>query len=162
MADRALIELDAREMAALDEALRRGAAGVDELLSGIAAAMESGARERIAAGGPAPDGGEWRGTRRGNEPILNMDGGLADSIESGADASGAWWGSNLVYSAIHQFGGTIEPQNAAALAWEGGDGPVFARKVEMPARPYLGWGATEVRLADDVAEAWFWDRWGRA
>lgn len=42
------------------------------------------------------------------------------------------------YGAIHEFGGTIVPKKAQTLAWQGPDGKmVFARKVRIPARPYM-------------------------
>ena len=43
-------------------------------------------------------------------------------------------GSNLIYAAVHQFGGTIRPQNAKLLAFRGH----VAKSVTIPARPYLG------------------------
>ncbi|MCU4601868.1 phage virion morphogenesis protein [Acinetobacter ursingii] len=47
-------------------------------------------------------------------------------------------GSNLVYAAIHQFGGTIKPKNKKTLSWKIGNVSVFAKKVVIPAREYLG------------------------
>ena len=55
--------------------------------------------------------------------ILSMTGQLASSIQSGYGSDFAQVGSNLVYAAIHQHGGTsdMRPANAA-----------------IPARPFLG------------------------
>lgn len=47
-------------------------------------------------------------------------------------------GTDLVYAAIHEFGGIIEPVNAPRLVWQNEDGQWFsADRVEIPARPYL-------------------------
>ena len=43
-------------------------------------------------------------------------------------------GSNLIYAAVHKFGGTMRPQNAKLLAFRGH----VAKSVTIPARPYLG------------------------
>lgn len=43
-------------------------------------------------------------------------------------------GSNLVYAAVHQFGGTIKPKSGKLLAFRGH----VAKSVTIPARPYLG------------------------
>ncbi len=47
-------------------------------------------------------------------------------------------GSNLVYAAIHEFGGIIRPRNVSGrLVFEIDGELVFAREVTIPARPYL-------------------------
>lgn len=61
--------------------------------------------------------------------------------EPEGSASGAVWvtiGTNLVYAAIHEFGGTITAKTALMLHWVDDDGQHhFAREVHIPARPYL-------------------------
>jgi hypothetical protein len=46
-------------------------------------------------------------------------------------------GSNVIYAAIHEFGGTIRPKEKAALAFQVDDHWVVVQSVQMPARPYL-------------------------
>jgi phage gpG-like protein len=47
-------------------------------------------------------------------------------------------GSNVVYAAIHEFGGTITPKTGKYLRFKNQDGrEVFVRSVEIPARPYV-------------------------
>ena len=46
-------------------------------------------------------------------------------------------GSNVIYAAIHEFGGTIRPKEKAALAFQIDDRWVVVQSVQMPARPYL-------------------------
>ena len=55
---------------------------------------------------------------------------------------GAWHAlvgtSGVIYAAIHEFGGVITPKRAKYLSWIGKGGErVFAKRVKMPARPYL-------------------------
>lgn len=45
--------------------------------------------------------------------------------------------SGLVYAPVHEFGATIRPRRARALRFFVGGQLVFARKVTIPARPYV-------------------------
>ena len=63
-------------------------------------------------------------------------------------------GSNRIYAAVHQFGATIKPVRAKALAFRLGmagprggksSGIVRAKSVTVPARPYLGFGPKDQR-----------------
>lgn len=60
------------------------------------------------------------------------------SIRYSARPDGVTWGSNMHYARIHQFGGEIRPKSASRLAFKVGDRLVFADKVTIPARPFLG------------------------
>ncbi len=158
MARGASVTIDAGEVTALARRLRAAAAApTAPLMEALAAAGESATRARLAAGGPAPDGSDWpaRNPAYVNPaPMLNREGGLVDSLASEAAADSAAWGSNLIYARIHQLGGTIVPKQADALRFMLGEEMVTAKSVTIPARPYLGWGADEVRMAEDVLEAW--------
>ena len=46
-------------------------------------------------------------------------------------------GTDVIYAAIHEFGGVITPKKAKALAFEIGGELIFAKSVHIPARPYL-------------------------
>jgi phage gpG-like protein len=47
-------------------------------------------------------------------------------------------GTNVVYAAIHEYGGFIRPIHAKMLIWTGKDGKTHAAHVvHMPAKPYL-------------------------
>lgn len=75
--------------------------------------------------------------------ILQRSGRLAGSITPSSDGTSATVGTNVVYAAIHQFGGetkahVIEPRFKNALAFGG----IFAKRVnhpgsKIPARPFL-------------------------
>lgn len=156
------ITIDARDV---DRLLARLAAAgrepTDELMAGLAAAGASTTHQRIEQGGPDPDGRPWPEVRRPGIP-LNVSGHLKDSIADAHTRTTARWGTNLVYGATHQFGRTIEdlrPRQRQALAFvpAGGRRRVVRRRVariEIPARPYLGFGAEERELAEAVIRRW--------
>ena len=82
---------------------------------------------------------------------------LPRSITFAVSGSTISVGSNRVYAAVHQFGATIRPVRAKALAFQlggvgpkGGRGWVHARSVTIPARPYLGFGPHDERAALEV------------
>jgi len=92
-----------------------------------------------------PDDRPWQALRastlaakaaRGHSlSILRARGHLADTIRYQADDSGVRVGTNRIYGAIHQMGGTtsphvIRPKTKKALAWPGGRHPV--RSVNHP------------------------------
>ena len=55
-------------------------------------------------------------------------------------------GSNLPYARIHQKGGTIKPKKAKKLVFKGRGGKkVAVDEVTIPARPYLGVSADDMK-----------------
>ena len=46
-------------------------------------------------------------------------------------------GTDLVYAAMQEFGGTVVPKKARMLAFEVNGQMVFAKRVTIPAHPYL-------------------------
>lgn len=113
------------------------------LLSGLGRMIREQTVERITAGGPAPSGVSWAANSEGRSPVLFKSGALARSIDYRADAAQVVVGSGLIYAAIHQYGGVILPKEAPRLAYEIGNRMIFAGKVTMPARPYLGLSASD-------------------
>lgn len=89
-----------------------------------------------------PEGEDWAklsdttiSMRRGgsSKPLVDR-GTLRRSISGRATDTQAIAGTNLIYAAIHQFGGTIKPRNGKALKF----GKNIRTSVTIPARPYLG------------------------
>jgi phage virion morphogenesis protein len=64
-------------------------------------------------------------------------------------------GAMLPYAAIHQFGGVIRPRSAKALVFRLGPRLVRARKVTIPARPYLGFGRADREMVEEVVQGFF-------
>lgn len=123
--------LDARLQALSDIDLR-------PLMDALGFEGEAQTRRRIETEKTAPDGTPWEPNKTGN-PILEQAGHLLDSITyalRGDDE--VEWGSNRIYAAIHQFGGTIKPKDAPYLQFQVNGQWVRVDKVEIPARPYLG------------------------
>lgn len=88
--------------------------GREKLLRGFGQILVSGAKRNIAEQ-HGPNGEVWKATRRGGE-ILRDTGLLMRSIVYRVAGRAVQIGSNLVYAAIHQFGGTIKPKNGQFLA----------------------------------------------
>lgn len=96
--------------------------------------------------------------RIANKKILIQTSRLRDSIAYRATGDGVAVGTNVIYAAIHQFGGQTKPHvilpvRKKALAWFGGAHPV--KKVnhpgsKIPARPFLGISAEDHQAIIDI------------
>lgn len=123
------------------------------LLPDVGDMLRSSVSRNFAAGGRYGSGELGGGARRwlpsGRAKAeggitLSRDGHLATSIRWDIDAGGGIvLSSNLVYAAIHNFGskglpgGVIRPKSGKFLRFTIGGAVVFARAVEIPARPFL-------------------------
>jgi phage virion morphogenesis protein len=107
----------------------------------IAGLMEKETRQRFEDS-RAPSGAPWLPSQRaiddGGKTLIDT-GALLNSIASAFTATEAVAGTNVIYAAIHQFGGTIRPRTRRALRTPFGP----RGSVRMPARPFLGFGAAE-------------------
>ncbi len=161
------------EIAARLEAAGRVLGDLRPTMSAIGAAMLFSTQRRFETK-TAPDGQPWRPlaprtarerAKRGRSPadILRDSGRLYQSLTYQVNASGSTasveWGSNVVYAAIHQFGGTIDVGERTQKIYQAYDAKndfydprfrkkaksnfertvkVKAHKITIPARPYLG------------------------
>lgn len=93
--------------------------------------------------------GKFKPTKRGagqvqanssgsaGKPLVDS-GDLSASVSVKSDGQGVTVGTNKISAPVHQFGATIRPKTAKTLAFPGPNGMVvFAKKVTIPARPYL-------------------------
>lgn len=102
----------------------------------------------------APDGTPWEPTARGGQ-ILRDTGRLRNSIAYETEGSDTVYiGTNLIYAAIHQFGGTIEAKNAPYLKFMVGGQFVQKRSVDIPARPFIGFESRQIDKINDAIETW--------
>lgn len=88
-----------------------------------------------------PDGEAWKPSRRAQEEggqTLSDDGILKNSIGYEASMNTVAVGTNDIRAAIHNHGGEIKPISAGKLAFNIGGKTVFADKVEMPKRQFIG------------------------
>lgn len=77
------------------------------------------------------------GTGSAGQPLRDT-GRLERSITQRADGNGVTIGTNLRQARIHQFGGVIKAKPGKRLVFPGPDGElIFAKRVTIPARPYL-------------------------
>ena len=115
-------------------------------------------QRRIEEEKTSPEGAAWPLTSDGRAALFVTGVHLARSIDHAASANEAIWGSGWIGARVHQFGATIKPKSAKALHFMIGDKQVFATKVVIPARPYLGVSAENA--ADmEAAAAKFMERY---
>lgn len=107
------------------------------LMTGIARMVQEQTRRRILSEKTAPSGERWKPNREGTA-ILYRSGGLARSIDFLASPDTAIVGSGLPQARILNDGGVIVPKKAKRLVFRMGNRTVFARKVTIPARRYIG------------------------
>jgi phage virion morphogenesis protein len=138
----------------LAEGLRRALAAATDFtpaMAAIAGLMEAETRQRFEKE-RGPDEVPWLPSRRALEEggrTLTDSGALLSSIASASTATEATVGTNLIYAAIHQKGGTIRPKAGRALATP--FGPRGA--VRMPARPFLGFSLFEQDRIEEILAA---------
>ena len=129
----------------------------EEMMDEIGAVLEAGVQQRFIDA-TDPDGTPWteslRATlgERGGKTLTDT-GRLQGSITRAVSGGEVAVGTNVIYGAIHQFGGEIVAKAAPALAFTLADGTeVVTQKVTMPARPYLGVDtADRAGILDSVA-----------
>ncbi|MCP3943463.1 MAG: phage virion morphogenesis protein [Desulfobacteraceae bacterium] len=101
------------EFARLAERLERLAElELGELLDLVGSEVESQTRRRIESEKTDPEGSAWAewsdnyaATRKGGKKLLENEGDLLDSITFEVGEDELVVGTNLIYGAIHQFGG---------------------------------------------------------
>lgn len=132
------------------EGTRERLGDLSPALNAIGGYLENITLERFETG-TGPDGVPWRPSRRaqleGGKTLIDK-GRLMDSIAYQVDGDEVSVGSNLVYAAIHQLGGTIQAKSAGKLMFGTAEGGfAMVDSVDIPARPFLG--AND----DDIDEA---------
>jgi phage virion morphogenesis protein len=100
--------------------------------------------------GTDPYGRAWAPLRSRSGQILVDRGHLMNSIDFDVEGSDVIVGTNKLYAGTHQFGAVIRPRQAKALHFFVNGRPVFARKVTIPARPFLPWEGLPEPWAADV------------
>ena len=122
-----------------------------ELLDGLARMGQQQTQRRIETEKTTPEGKPWPKTIDGRPALFVSGTHLYRSIDHAASATQARWGSGWIGAKVHQFGATITPKNAKALHFNFGGKDVFAQKVNIPAREYLGVSAENARDLEAAA-----------
>ncbi|MDC7787360.1 phage virion morphogenesis protein [Rhodoplanes sp. TEM] len=133
---------------------RLDTAQTEELLTDIGGLLESSTRERISETKTSPDGAAWPPNRAGTSILLQSGRHLLDSIAFIVGGDQVEVGSSWEYAHVHQDGATITPKTAQRLAFKVGGRTVFARKVTIPARPFVGFSAEDREKVERLATDW--------
>ena len=121
-----------------------------ELMTAIASLGDDQTRRRITEEKTSPDGEPWQPNLAGTPILVATGQHLLYSCAWTASASEAEWGATWEHAHVHQNGATIVPKNADRLAFSFGGKSVFAKKVTIPARPFVGLSAENERDMRDL------------
>lgn len=114
-----------------------GLAAMGTLKMGLGDLLVEQTRKRLEVEKTSPEGAAWPLTKDGRGALFVTGEHLARSIDRHIDNDGVEVGSGWIGARIHQFGGVIEAKGRA-LVFQAGGKTVFAKKVTIPARPYIG------------------------
>tara|TARA_B100000686_G_scaffold348019_1_gene438073 strand:+ start:19 stop:498 length:480 start_codon:yes stop_codon:yes gene_type:complete len=104
-----------------------------------------------------PDGQKWKPSARAREnggQTLRDRNHLFQSLTHDYSADHAEWGTNIIYAAIHQFGGIIKAKSANALQFFVGNRFATVKQVVMPARPFLGIDSKDEAEIAAIVDDW--------
>lgn len=96
-----------------------------------------------------PDGEPWLPSTRAIEDgglTLTDTGHLRQSLTGASDATGAILGTNMVYAAIHQFGGTVRGRQGSKTS-------NVPKPHTFPARPFIGFGPALIENIEAILAA---------
>lgn len=110
----------------------------DALLTVIGDLGETQTRRRIEEEKTAPDGIPWQENAEGTSILFRTGKHLRNSLGHYVSGDTVAWGSYWEHAHVHQNGAVITPKNARMLSFFIGGRRVFAKKVTIPARPFLG------------------------
>ncbi|MBV1702621.1 MAG: phage virion morphogenesis protein [Hyphomicrobiales bacterium] len=127
----------ATHLRALEGVASGGLPAMVELKQGLGDLLVEQTRTRLEIEKTSPDGVAWPRTTDDRGALFVTGEHLARSIDRNVEGDGVEVGSGWVGARIHQFGGVIEAKGRALVFAVGGK-TVFAKKVTIPARPYLG------------------------
>ena len=148
------ITIDVHDLAAANAVIGRFA-NLDEaaLLTTIGGIGEMQTRRRVEEEKTAPDGTPWKPNREGTSILLRSGEHLRDSIAYEVGAGEVSWGSSWEYAHVHQDGAVITAKGKAMSFMAGGKRR-FAKKVTIPARPFVGLSAANGTEIVEVVTDW--------
>lgn len=179
----ASIRIDDADVRRLLGDLELAGRNLSDLMEQLAAQVEFDTARRFETQ-VDPDGNPWPPSLRAlaeNGETLTDTARLRQSITSSVSPTAFEVGTNVVYAAIHQFGGTVKkPARQQELFWHmGKDGAISdwrfvkrskanysethtikAHDVRIPARPFLGVGSKDQDTLTAIARDWLADTAG--
>lgn len=126
-----------------------------DLLSSIGGLGVSQTRRRITNEKTAPDGTPWVPNREGTPTLVRSGENLLNSVEWIAGADEVQWGAGWEHAHVHQHGMTITPKTAKRLAFMSGGAMRFAKKVTIPARPFVGLSRDNIDELEEFVSDFF-------
>lgn len=150
------------EVAIRDREVRRNFSKLERAMKNTTPVMEAigtglvGTTTKRFVTQTGPDGGAWAALNpayasgKRNSRILTESGRLRDSISHVAGNDVVRIGSNVIYAAIHQFGGEIKAKGGGRLAFFIGGRMVRPVSVTIDARPYLGISSADEVLIGEI------------
>ena len=99
--------------------------------------------------GVSPSGERWA---KGSH--LTKDGHLKSSMTYHVSNGEVEVGTNVIYAAIHNFGGVIKAKNGKALAFNIGGKDIFVKSVTMPQREFMGFSSDDKLNIEDIFTDW--------
>lgn len=135
--------------------LERAMGNTTPVMNAIGTGLVSSTTKRFVSQ-TDPDGVTWAAVNdeyaegKKNSRILTESGRLRDSITHKASRDAVLVGSNVIYAAIHQFGGVINAKSGGRLSFFIGGKLARPTSVTMPARPYLGISKDDENMIGDV------------
>ncbi len=93
--------------------------------------------------------------RGASGPILTRTGRLRGSLNYDVSGDTLKLGPSAIHGAVHQFGATITAKGKPLRMPMQGGGAKYARKVTVPPRPYVGFGAEDEKATTETAQDWF-------
>ena len=143
------IIVDDKELLTALKALAKKAGNLRPAMRSIGSTLQNRVKLGFSTG-KAPDGTAWKPLKfRDGEPLRDKNI-LMNSITYAETDTSVDVGTNVCYAPTHQFGATIEAgkgsgptmcgvsrKNSKTLKFRVGDKLFFAKKVTVPARPFL-------------------------
>lgn len=126
-----------------------------DLLSSIGALGESQTRRRITDEKTAPDGTPWAPNRESTPILVRSGQHLLASLSWIGGADEVQWGAGWERAHVHQDGMTITPKTAKRLAFTSGGAMRFAKKVTIPARPFVGLSTDNIAEIEELVSDFF-------
>tara|TARA_R110002072_G_scaffold302699_2_gene487445 strand:+ start:11002 stop:11493 length:492 start_codon:yes stop_codon:yes gene_type:complete len=140
----------------LNEMVRTGQ-DLTEVMQEAGSYFEGSIKQRFEEG-ISPDGEpwiiSWRAQYEGGKTLVDS-AHLQNSFTSLAKSDEVLTGTNVIYAAIHNFGGVIEAKNAPKLAFKTPTGMAFLDAVTMPKRQFIGFNDNDQAAIEDIFMDYF-------